>query len=566
MLSQAQQTITAALNQALTKLDLKLPAAAELNQPDEQFGDFSSNVAMVLSSEERQGRAPRIFAESLMETLRQNEELRSLVTKIEVAGPGFINFTLQPSFYLRELQTITDQGAQYGRSQNGQGKTVVIDYSSPNIAKRFSVGHLRSTIIGQALYNCFQFQGWRAIGDNHLGDWGTQFGQMIVAIDRWAEKPVDQLSVTELEQLYVRFNQEAKTDPTLPDAARQAFASLEKGQPHERQIWEQLIKTSLREFAAIYDLLGVKIDYAYGESSYEDLMPTVVAEAQEKGLAQESEGALVLPLPDEDLPPAMLRKRDGSTTYLTRDLAAIRFRRDKWQPDLAIYEVGAEQKLHFRQVFWAAELLGYATRSQLIHLGHGLIRLPEGKMSTRAGRTIKLEDVLSEAVTKAGELASDPSLAQTIGIGAVKYNDLKNAPTSGYVFRWEEMLNFQGNSGPYLQYTHARAKSVVKQAGEAAAPTDLENYQLDAHELAVLRRLAQFPLIIDKVVANLAPNTLCTYLFDLAQSFNAFYNVDSIRNAPEPEQRAVRLLITQAMAQVMATGLGLLGIEAPDKV
>lgn len=569
----------------------------------ETHGDYSSNVAMATFEQLHASRFtlhaknPRQLAEAIVVELQKDKELQKIVDKIAVAGPGFINFFLKHDALIQQLEEVVNKGEKYGSSDAGKKKTFVIDYSSPNIAKRFAVGHLRSTIIGQAIYNLYKFLGWNGIGDNHIGDWGTQFGKMIVAIKKWAGKSVDDLTIDEMESLYVKFHQEAEQDKLLDEKARRAFKNLEDGRAEERAMWKKLVDRSLEEFQKIYDLLNVKIDVAYGESFYEAMMPTIIEEAKRKGVAVESKGALIIPYPNDALPPSMLLKSDGATTYFTRDLATIKFRKEKWNPELMIYEVGAEQTLHFRQVFWAVELLLWAKREDFVHIPHGLVRLKEGKMSTRKGNVIKLEQVLEEAINRAKKFNADSVISTAVGIGAVKYNDLKHAPSTGYAFDWEEMITLDGNSGPYLQYTFARTRSVLAKArGTRRGARSVSDNALhatsdvpNAEELAILRWIYRFPEVVMSAAKNYAPNEVCTFLYELAQRYNTFYNkhriLDSVEDAHVArsakrvkvatnfvppatsfEQRQFRLALTFAVGQVLENGLRLLGIQAPEKM
>jgi len=387
---------------------------------NDSFGDYSSNIAMVSGKK----------AEEIVEKLKRDKNLDNLVSKIDTAGPGFINFFLSEEALLRQLGEINEKKEKYGSGEMGKAKTVVVDYSSPNIAKRFSVGHLRSTVIGQALYNLYKSLGYKTIGDNHLGDWGTQFGTLLYQIKDKGLK-ADELSVDKLEELYVEFNKEAEESPKLWDEARAQFKKLEEGDRQTRELWKAMVETSMREFERVYALLGVKIDYAYGESFYEDYMPKVIATLREKGLAKKSQGAEIVEF--EGLPPAMLVKKDGATTYFTRDLATILFRIGSWDPQLIIYEVGMEQNLHFKQVFEAAKLLGWAKDREFVHIGHGLIRFEHGKMSTRKGNVVLLEEFMKEAKEKALKRIIDLlgiSQDQVIAIGD-SYNDFSLLTSSG---------------------------------------------------------------------------------------------------------------------------------------
>ncbi len=519
-----------------------------------QFGEDSQKVMDIID---------RLSKNGLFEKVEQKD--------------SFINLYVSKKILLDELALIIEQKQTYGSNKLDEEKTLVIDYSAPNIAKRFGFGHLRSTVIGQALYNLYSFLGWKVIGDNHLGDWGTQFGKMIVAIRQWADKPIEELSVDEMEALYVKFHDEAEKNPELDDQARLAFKKLEEGNPDEREIWQQLVKNSMLEFQKIYDLLGVNIDFAFGESSYEKAMENIIALSKEKKISKESEGALIVPFADKKTPPAMLLKKDGATTYFTRDLATIQFRVEKWQPDLILYEVGAEQTLHFKQVFWASEMLGLINRENLFHIPHGLIRLKEGKMSTRKGRNIKLDDILNEIVEKATVFNDDPHIAKVVGISALKYNDLKRSPTTGYIFDPNEALSLEGNSGPYLLYTYARIQSVIVKASSSVIPLKKgiqENgslvepgmtKKLQPEEISLLRALFRFPELVEDAASNFAPHLLCTYLFDIAQKYSIFYETCPILKAEE-NIKQFRLILSTAVGQVLKNGLNLLGIEVVDHI
>jgi len=514
---------------------------------------------------------PRQIASDIVNLLNEKTDPK-IFAKIDIAGPGFINFYLSDEFYFDQLTNIVLKKSQIDDlKQQNSDKTVVIDYSAPNIAKRFNIGHLRSTIIGQAIYNFYSYLGWQTIGDNHLGDWGTQFGKMIVAIKKWADKPVDQLTINEMEELYVKFHQEAEQDPSLDDEARLTFKKLEDGAEEEKQMWQTLVNQSMQEFAKLYKILGVDIDYAYGESFYEDLMGEVIQEAQQKGLAEKSQGALIFPFAEEEnLPPAMLVKKDGATMYFTRDLATIKFRQQKWSPDLMVYEVGAEQTLHFKQVFKAAHKLGWAKEDQFVHIPHGLIRLKQGKMSTRKGNTVKLEQVLAEAIERAKQFNDDEKTAQQVGVGAVKFNDLKHAPKTGYKFDWNEMITLEGDSGPYLQYSVARAHSLIKKTGlqplEIVENEIWRTYEPNEDEYAVLQNLYQADEVIIRAAEEFGPHLVCEFLLQLAQNFNRFYNKHRVLEAGTQEALYFRVLLVQAVIEIMSKMLKLLGIETPDEM
>lgn len=543
-----------------------------------EHGDYATNVALKLAKfrKGKDWQTPLELAEKIAQGVQKSVQEYA---RVAVAKPGFINFTLAQERLVRELQKILKEKDNFGKGDWGKGKTVVIDYSSPNIARPFGIGHLRSTIIGQALYNIYQFSGWKCIGDNHLGDWGTQFGKLIYIIRREGLDP-SQLSIKKLEELYIQFHKEAKEKPELEEEGRKWFKRLEDGDKEARKIWQACVDLSLEEFDRIYDLLGVKIDYTLGESFYQDKMDEVIQEAKKKGVARKSEGAWVVEVPGVG-PPLMLLKSDGATTYHTRDLATIKYRIKTWNPSLYIYETGTDHVLHFRQLFAAAKKLGYGEREQFVHVAHGMIRSAEGRFSTRKGTIVHLEEVLSEAVARAESISEKAGIsknlskaerggvAKAVGIGGIKYNDLKQSPERDILFDWEKILNLEGDSGPYLQYTHARCCSVLAKAGSWSEikPGSLN---INPEELVLLRTFYKFPEIIQDAAKNFAPNLICNFLFDLAQKFNLFYNrwpiLEPRAKSQKSEIKSFRLALTSATAQVLRNGLLLLGIEPLERM
>ncbi len=527
----------------------------------EEHGDYSTSVALQLAK--KLNLKPREIAEKIVRVLKNQAPLNlsngiKVWDKVEVAGPGFINFWLAKEKLIGELDFINKLGTDYGRGLWGAGKTMVIDYSAPNIAKRFGIGHLRSTIIGQALYNLYHFSGFKTIGDNHLGDWGTQFGKLIYMII--ATQTTD-LSIDNLEKLYVDFHRLVEQDPSLEDEARECFKKLEEGDSDTRNLWLKCIAISNEEFARIYELLGVHIDNAYGESTYEAKMLEVIGEAKATGVARQSQGAWIIEVP-ESKAPLILVKSDGATTYATRDLATLKFRKERWNPDLVIYEVGGEQALHFVQVFSAARMLGYVGKNtELIHTKHGLYRWAHGKMKTREGTTIKLESILDEAIKRAAKLGNRET-ARAVGIGAIKYFDLSHNVSGDIIFDWEKMFSLQGDSGPYIQYTYARALSVLNKAGQTT-DYQLQSVDLEPQELTILRYLYRFPEVVELAAKQFAPNLLCTYLFELAKRYNSFYAEVPILGT---DQENFRLRLTRATSVIIKNGLNLLGIEVLERM
>jgi len=508
-----------------------------------EFGDYSTNVAMQIAKLTKIN--PHKVAGILVDYLRSDFNVESL-------PPGFINFRIEKDELFNNLKDILKQKSKYGSKKDK--RTMIIDYSSPNIAKPFGIGHLRSTIIGQAIYNTYAFLGWKCIGDNHIGDWGTQFGKLIVAIKKWNDKDIKELSIEDLEKLYVKFHNEAKD--SLKDEARQWFKKLEDGDVEARRIWQLCIDISTKEFNKVYDLLGVKIDQTLGESFYEDKMQEVIEDA--KDLIKESQGAQVIYVEGIDIP-LMLLKSDGATTYETRDLATIKYRNKKWKPNLIIYEVGADQILHFRKIFKVANMLGYKGDTQYKHVAHGLIRWRDRKFSTRRGDTIKLETILKEAIKRAKEISKDESIAEMIGIGAVKYNDLSRQPERDIIFDLDQMVTLSGNSGPYIQYTSVRCKSILKKNNKFK----IKKQELNPEEEILLRDLSRFPEIVQLSADRFSPNVICNYVYELCQNFNSFYEKHPILTG---DNIALRLAITKGVEQIINNSLILLGIGIPEEM
>jgi len=516
---------------------------------NEAFGDFSTNVAL------RSG-------EKAEEIARKINDIPGLPAKAE-ARAGFINFWLKKDTLVDNLIEIGNRKEKYGSSEIGKSKTVVIDYSSPNIAKPFGIGHLRSTIIGQALYNLYKFLGYEVVGDNHLGDWGTQFGKLLYMIDLEKIKDFD---IEKLEELYVEFHRLAEEDLKIEDEARNWFKKLEEGDSEAKKIWQKCVDVSLKEFDRIYEFLGVNIDFAFGESYYLSEMKAMIDNPSiKKCLSQGEDGAKIIDLAKFGIKtPLMFLKKDGATTYATRDLATIIFRARKWNPDIIIYEVGTEQSLHFRQLFAAARLLGLVKdKVELVHTAHGLYLAPDGKkFATRRGKTIKLEEVLNETIKRAKKLGDDnEEVARQVGIGAIKYFDLMHAVGSNVVFDWEKMMNLEGNSGPYLQYTVARINSVLAKSGGVKKLKDTTD--INDEEMKILRSLIRFQEVIINAAKSYSPNILCNYLYDLASKFNTFYNKHKIIDGGN---EGFRVVLTSCVGQVLKTSLGLLGIEAPKRM
>ncbi len=515
-------------------------------------------------------------------------QLAESLAGLELAGTGFtkleplrgyLNFTLdRPAFAREVLEDLRLRGKRYGSTEEGSGRTVVVDYSSPNVAKPFSVGHLRSTVIGQALCNILSWVGYRVIGDNHLGDWGTQFGKLLCAFSLWgSEERLQDAPTAHLLELYVRFHEEAEKEPELEEKAREWFCRLEQGETSARTLWRRFVDLSRAEFERIYARLGVSFDYTLGESFYEGRLDGVVERAVQKGVAsRDAEGVVLIPLEDYGIKtPLLLRKSDGTSLYATRDIACYEYRLETWQPEKILYVVGAEQELYFQQLNAALRRLGYTV--PCVHVSFGLIRLPEGRMSTRKGRVVLLDEVLDEAVRRAKlvltarEMSEEEKnrVAELVGIAAVKYADLSQSRTKEVVFDWDRMLSLDGDSAPYLLYAHTRCQSILRKAGqngERFAETDAEGWNPGPEEFAVVRGLAKFPEAVRQAATTYEPHRIANQLFRLAQDFSVFYSKVPVLKAETEQLQRVRLALVWATAMVLKTGLGLLGIGVPERM
>ena len=554
--------------------EAKLPAQSgifkiNLEHPEDlSHGDYSCNIAMMLAKQVAQN--PRELAQKIVNEIIENQPKE--ISKVEVAGPGFINFYLSPDFFVLQNKEILKVNKKFGQSKIGKGKKVVVEYSSPNIAKPFTIGHLRSTVIGDAIANILDFSGYRVVRDNHLGDWGTQFGKLIVAIKKWSsveEIHKSKTPIKDLVALYVKFHDEAEKDMTLEDEARSWFTKLEKGDKEAKKIWQICVKLSMKEFEKIYKRLGVKFDTAYGESFFEDKMKDVIEDVKKLGIAKESEGAYLVFFENEKYPPMMLLKKDGSSIYALRDLAADKFRKKKYGKDtIVINEVGMEQSLHFQQLFETEKLLGYSNGTDRIHVKHGFYRFPEGKMSTRKGNGIWLDEVLDEAIEKAAFFNKDT--AEVVGVGAIKFNDLKRESSKDIVFNWDEVLNLKGDSGPYLQYSYARAKSILRKAKEEKIKSIFKFWSSvkvsDKREITELEKmLYRFPEIVERAGKEYSPHYIATYLIELASAFNSFYGKGKIVDKIDTES-PYKVVLTEAFLVVLKNGLNLLGISVPERM
>jgi len=545
---------------------------------DLSHGDYTTNVALKVAS--KWGVIPREAAQTILDELKNSHFIAKQVAKVELAGPGFINFTLKPEVLLKALEAV--RVAQVEPVWKGQ--RVVVEYSSPNIAKPMHIGHLRSTIIGAAVANLYEELGAKVIRINHLGDWGTQFGKLIAAFKLWGNRAaVHQHPIEELLKLYVKFHEVMKEQPDLERRGQEEFKKLEGGDRKNRSLWLWFRTESLREFSALYQRLGVTFSHITGESFYERQLPGLVAYFLKRKLAVKNvDGSVVAHLEGEGLPPALIQKSDGVSLYATRDLAAIHYRVQHYKPNLILYVVGNEQALHFEQVFACAEHAGFVPHTKLEHLKNGLVLGEDGlKLATREGKIIKLDDVLEEAVTRARAIVDKKNfklapkvkaqVAEVVGVGALKYNDLSQNRHTDITFNWDKMLAFDGNSGPYLQYTYVRLKSILRKAlgGKKSARVPKLKLavlqSLTPADVNMLRLTTRYPEAILRAAQENGPHLLAQYLYELATATNSFYHGSPVLNAREPV-RAFRLHLIAAVAEVLKHGLAILGIGVVERM
>jgi arginyl-tRNA synthetase len=554
-------------------LNSRLPLdAAELQRalevpPSVQLGDYAFPcfpLAKILR------KAPQAIAAELSSSFQPT----ALVKEARASGP-YVNFFVDRVAYSHAgLGGIIAQATAYGQSTEGEGKVVVIDYSSPNIAKPFGVGHLRSTVIGNALYRIFQHLGYRVVRVNHLGDWGTQFGKLIVAFKRWGEEAdLTAHAIQTLYDLYVRFHSEVETQPALDDEARGWFKRLEEGDSEARAIWQRFRDLSLQEFARIYERLGISFDSQAGESFYEPYLEPTIERIRQAGLVTVSDQALIVDLHTYNMPPCLLRKKDEATLYATRDLAAAMYRHETYGFWKMLYVVGADQRLHFQQVFKVLELMGSAWAKDCVHVDFGLIRFNDEKMGTRRGNIIFLEDVLDRAVELAEQIVHDKNpelpnkhqVAEAVGIGAVIFTDLSTRRVKDVNFEWEKVLTFEGETGPYLQYTHARACSVLRKAQQPVRAEVQYNLLTQDDEFDLVRLLTDYPAVLRRAAEHFEPFFVTDYLLMLCERFNKYYHNYRILT-DEAAVREARLVLVKGVQTVIQSGLNVLGIKTPEEM
>jgi len=563
--------ITDILAPVIEELDKETIRAMIEVPSDRSNGDYAFpcfRLAKVLH------KAPQAIAADIAAQIGGHE----IFEKVEQVN-AYVNMYLHRAAFARAvLSDILKDPAHVGHGQQEETHPVIVEYSSPNIAKPFHIGHIRSTVIGNAIANIYEALGYRVIRINHLGDYGTQFGKMICAYRHWGnEEDVKKEPIKTLLSYYTKFHVEAEKDPSLDQEARDIFARLEKGEPEEVRLWKWFREESLKEFTRVYDMLGITFDSYNGESFYSDKMPRFVRELKDKGLLKESQGAQIVDLEEYGMPPALITKSDGSTLYITRDIAAAVYRKETYDFYKNIYVVSSGQNLHFQQWIKILSLMGYDWAEDCVHVPFGLVSLEDGTMSTRKGRVVFLEDVLRRAVEKTREIILEKGvatedvdeIARQVGIGAVMFQELSNNRIKDYVFQWDRVLNFDGETGPYVQYTHARAASVLRRAGvseERLAEISFDPQYISSDSAYELERLMYaMPEVVREAGEKYEPSIVTRHLIDVAESFNRFYHDEHILVDNEEEKKAKLALVGAAKA-VIKSGLALLGMQAPEKM
>ncbi len=537
------------------------------NPPKPEMGDLAFPCFQLAKSMRK---APNMIAQDLKAQLGTIDGFE----RVDAFGP-YVNFFVAKSNFMKEIvEKVLADKETYGNSNEGIGKNVIVEYCSANIAKPFHVGHLYTTMIGNSLYKIFNSQGYHAIGINHLGDWGTQFGKLIYAYNHWGdEKALEQEPIKEMLRVYVKFHEEAEKNPALDDEGRRHFKLLEDGHEEEVNLWKRFKDLSLKEFDRLFELLNVKFDSFAGESFYQDKMDSVVDELESTGLLTDSNGAKVVMLDELNIPPCIIKKSDGATIYATRDLAAMFYRKKTYDFYKNIYVVAKDQSLHFKQVFSTVKKMGYDWADDCIHVPFGLVRFPDKKLSTRKGDVVFLEDLLFDAIEKTEEIINEknPNLenkrdvAKKVGIGAVVFAYLKNSRERDIIFDWNEMLSFEGETGPYVQYTYARGKSILRKLGEGTSDVDFSKLTSD-EEFELAKSLLGFNDAIKQALDKLQPSIVTRYTVDVAKAFNKFYNAVNITNSEDEITKNTRLALVKAALQVIENGLHLIGLETVDEM
>lgn len=534
--------------------------------PDDKLGDLAF-PCFKLSKELR--KAPPAIASALAEGLCDD-----IIGEASTAG-GYLNIRINPAYYAKLIPEILDKGEEYGSFDFGRGKTVVLDYSSPNVAKPFHIGHLGTTVIGHSLKKLHEFAGYKCIGINHLGDWGTQFGKLIVAYRKWgSEDAVENGGIDELVALYVKFHEEAEKSPELEDEARHEFTRLEHHDEENIRLWKWFIDISIREYQKTYDQLGITFDSYKGESFYYDKVPAVVDELRSKGLLKIDDGASIVDLEKYGMPPCLILKNDGSSIYPSRDIAAAIYRKNTYDFDKCIYVTSAGQSLHFAQWFKVVELMGYDWSKSLVHVPYGTVSINGSKLATRTGNVILLRDLFAESIEKVGKIIEEKNsglenkdeVAEAVGVGAIIFYYLSNSRIKDINFVLEDALNFDGNTGPYAQYTYARTCSIITKAGGVPeARFDAADFT-DESETELAKTLSIFPEKVLAAIAEYEPSVVTRYILDVCAAFNRFYHECQIVTAPDKKVRDFRVALTAATKNVLGAAFGLICMKKTEKI
>jgi len=536
--------------------------------PESSMGDFAFPCFKLSKSMRK---APQAIAAEICASIR----LPDFVQRAETVG-GYINFFVKPAAYAKTvLSAVREENENYGGGTEGAGRNICIDYSSINIAKPFHIGHLSSTVIGHSLYRIYQHLGYNCVGINHLGDWGTQFGKLIVAYKKWGDRAkIEKDSIRALLELYVKFHEEAEKDEKLNDEARAWFKRIEDSDEEALTLFEWFKALTLKEVGRVYDMLGIAFDSYAGESFYNDKMNRVIEELEEKNLLKLDQGAYLVDLSEYKMPPCIVLRSDGATLYATRDIAAALYRKDTYDFAKCLYVVAYQQDLHFRQWFKVVELMGYEWAKDLVHVSFGMVSLQDGTLSTRRGKVLFLEDVLNAAVErtlaiiseKSPDLPDKPAVARQVGVGAVVFNTLYNSRIKDVVFSWDKALNFDGETGPYVQYTHARCCAVLRKAGVSEIPEEIDYSLLgDEDAMRVIRAMGDFPRAVREAAEKYEPYLVSRAVMAVCQAFNKFYYEQRIIGS-EPALEKARLALTAAAKTVISTGLFLVGLAAPERM
>lgn len=549
-------------------------SAAELEKlmeipPEEKLGDYALPCFV---PGKKMNRNPAVISQDVAKALDLRKDTLGIEKAVNVGA--YCNIFLNRLMYTdRCVRLLT--GENLGISPTGTGKTICIDYSSPNIAKNFHVGHLRTTVIGNSLYKIYDKLGYKVVRINHLGDWGTQFGKLIVAYKLWSSKEqIEENGIEELLRIYVKFNDEAEHDPQLIEEARKWFVKMEHDDAEALEIWKWFKEISMAEFERVYEMLNMSFDSYLGESFYRDQIPALVQELEDKHLLTESQGAKVIDLTEYNMPPCLITKSNGSSIYHSRDIAAVLYRKKTYDFEKCLYVTGLEQTLHFKQVFKAIEIVGYDWAENLVHIPYGLVSLAGAKLSTRSGNIIYAEDILKEAVERANisiqeknpELKDKENVAKMVGVGAIIFHDLFHQRIKNVDFSWKDVLSFEGTTGPYVQYTYARAKSILRKAEECANRDKIDyNTLTDDMTYALIKTLNGYEAAVLSAAEKYEPSIVARYTISLATAFNKFYQECPILHAPEATKQA-RLYIVDLVQLVLKDACGLLGIECPEEM